>query len=45
MECAIIDIRANSGLYEIVHSVHLLLIGDEMFDGRDDSDALNPFDG
>lgn len=45
MECAIIKIRADSGLEDIVHPVLLLFIGNEMLDGSNNTSALNAFDG
>lgn len=41
MKCAIIDIRTDSGLENVVHSELFLFIGNEMLDGSNDPGALN----
>jgi len=45
MQSPVIDVGRNALLSKVVHSVHLLLVADEMLDRRDDSLALDAFDG
>jgi hypothetical protein len=44
MHGSIVQIGGDTGLHQVVHSIHLLLISDQVFDGCNDAHALDPFD-
>jgi hypothetical protein len=45
MESAIVQVRGNARLDQIIHAVHFLLVRNQMFDCSYDTSALDAFDG
>jgi hypothetical protein len=45
MHSSIVQVGRDTGLDQIVHSIHLLFVGDQVLDGCNDAGALDSFDG